>query len=184
MKAKIFILMLLVTISLGAVEVGETVDSFVATSDSDEMWSPDSSEHDYLVVYFYPAAMTFGCTKQACKYRDHKTEFDALNAEIIGVSGDDVSSLQTFKKANNLNFTLLSDKNGNIAKIFGVPISDGGEIEKKIDGKKVTLTRGVTTKRWTFILNTKNEVIYKDDSVNFLADTKNVLKKLKQDLPE
>jgi peroxiredoxin Q/BCP len=62
-----------------------------------------------VVVYFYPAAMTGGCTKQACSFRDDKAVLEALDAIVIGISGDEVQSLQYFKEAHSLNFPLLSD---------------------------------------------------------------------------
>lgn len=165
---------------LFAADVGDDLTPFSSLSDNGELWSSDTINSDYLVVYFYPAAMTFGCTKQACSYRDYKSEFAESGAEIIGISGDEVEALQVFKKAHNLNFTLLSDADGKIARHFGVPVSDGGEITKKVNNEKVILKRGVTTKRWTFILDKKGTIIYKDDGVNPLSDAKNVLKELKE----
>ncbi|MFP4547940.1 MAG: peroxiredoxin [Fidelibacterota bacterium] len=181
LKASLMILFSVVFLVAAELKVGEKVPSFKLSADDGEMWHSDSLESDYLVVYFYPAAMTFGCTKQACSYRDNMSEFEDLNAEVVGISGDEVEALQVFKEAHDLNFTLLSDSNGKVAKLFGVPYSDGGEIEKEMNDEKVTLKRGVTTKRWTFILDNHGKVIYKDDGVNPMADAKNVLKELQND---
>ena len=163
-----------------AANVGDTVSPFSTLADNGKIWASDSLDSDYLVVYFYPAAMTFGCTKQACSYRDKKSEFAELNAGIVGISGDEVEALHVFKQVHNLNFTLLSDSEGKIAEHFGVPTSDGGEITKEVDGKDVVLKRGVTTKRWTFILDKKGKVLYKDDGVNPLNDAKKVLEQLQK----
>lgn len=157
-------------------EVGSKVPSFTATTDKGETWK--SSAHTgqkILVVYFYPAAMTGGCTKQACSFRDDKTALDKLDVEVVGVSGDLPEGLQVFRKAHNLNFTLLSDPDGEIAKIFGVPLHKGGSIQRTIEGHDVTLTRGVTASRWTFIIDKKGEVVYKNDHVNAAEDSKNVI---------
>lgn len=73
-----------------------------------------------VLIYFYPKAMTPGCTVQACSLRDHHSEFDPLNTEIIGISPDPVSRLKKFALRDNLNFTLLSDENHVLAEQFGV----------------------------------------------------------------
>jgi peroxiredoxin Q/BCP len=132
-----------------------------------------------LVVYFYPAAMTGGCTTQACAFRDDQAEFKALNTMIVGVSGDSVQNLAWFKQANNLNFPLLADPDGKIAKAFGVPTRDGGEIVRTVGDEEVTLVRGVTQSRWTFIIDKNGTVIYKDTDVNAGQDSQNVLEFLK-----
>ena len=175
----ILILTIVVTFLFSSdLKPGDKIESFEAKNESGDLWNSDSSEAKYLVVYFYPAAMTSGCTKQACSYRDNLSEFENLKADIVGVSGDEVEALQVFKKSHNLNFTLLSDSDGKIAKLFGVPFSKGGEIKRKVDDKEVILKRGVTTKRWTFIIDNSGEILYKNAGVNPLADAKNVLKKL------
>ena len=108
-------------ISKGLVN-GEKVSAFEAFGDDGKLWkSSDVVGKDFLVVYFYPAAMTGGCTKQACAFRDHKAKLKEIGAQVVGVSGDEVEGLKYFKIAENLNFTLLSDIDGKIAKIFGVP---------------------------------------------------------------
>lgn len=71
--------------------------------------------------------MTGSCTKQACAYRDDKVSFDALNVTVVGVSGDEVKNLEYFKNAYNLNFPLLSDNVGSIAKLFGVASKNGAK---------------------------------------------------------
>ena len=153
-----------------------SISNFTTTSDNNKVWKSTEVKSDFLVVYFYPAAMTGGCTKQACAYRDLKTSFDRLNVSIIGISGDEVKNLQQFKKSNQLNFPLLSDPSGKIAKIFGVPTKNGGSINKEINGEKFLYTRGTTTERWTFILNKKREIIYKNSQVNAVNDSETVKK--------
>jgi peroxiredoxin Q/BCP len=73
-----------------------------------------------LVLYFYPKDDTPGCTKEACSFRDHKGDIEAAGAEIVGVSMDTAESHQKFTAKHSLNFPLLSDRDGAIAKAFGV----------------------------------------------------------------
>lgn len=74
-----------------------------------------------LVLYFYPKDDTPGCTRQACFFRDQYEEFKDLGAEVIGISGDSVKAHEKFAKTYNLPFTLLSDSNKKLRKLFGVP---------------------------------------------------------------
>jgi peroxiredoxin Q/BCP len=73
-----------------------------------------------LVVYFYPKDETYGCTKEACSFRDQYEDFTAAGAEVIGVSRDDADSHASFKQHHRLPFTLLSDPGGNVGKAWGV----------------------------------------------------------------
>lgn len=73
-----------------------------------------------VLAYFYPKAMTPGCTTQACALRDSKAELDALNVEVLGISIDPVKRLPKFIERDNLNFTLLSDEDHAVADQFGV----------------------------------------------------------------
>lgn len=74
-----------------------------------------------VVVYFYPADETPGCTKQACAFRDSYEKFKKAGAEVVGISGDDPSSHKAFAKKYRLPFTLLSDEGNKVRKEWGVP---------------------------------------------------------------
>ncbi|EXB38195.1 Peroxiredoxin Q [Morus notabilis] len=74
-----------------------------------------------VVVYFYPADETPGCTKQACAFRDSYEKFKKAGAEVIGISGDDVSSHKAFAKKYRLPYTLLADESNKVRKEWGVP---------------------------------------------------------------
>jgi len=129
-----------------AADVGQKAPDFEATDDQGQSWK--SSDHvgkGVLVVYFYPAAMTGGCTKQACGFRDDMKTLKAKGVDVVAVSGDEVRNLELFKKVHDLNFTLLSDEDGKVAKAFGVPLKAGGVFKSKIDGKVELLKRGVTS---------------------------------------
>lgn len=160
--------------------VGEKVPEFKAPADDGSTW--DIKKYlgkNIIVVYFYPAAMTGGCTKQACSYRDHRDDLLSAGVVVVGVSGDKTENLRLFKQAENLNFTLLSDEKGDIAKAFGVPVSDGGTIKRTVGGTEHELVRGVTTKRWTFIVGKNKKIIYRNESVNAEKDTEEVLNFIK-----
>tara|TARA_R110001583_G_scaffold41362_2_gene131673 strand:+ start:5762 stop:6331 length:570 start_codon:yes stop_codon:yes gene_type:complete len=155
-------------------EIGDKIDEFSGLDDQGTIWESANVKSDFLVVYFYPAAMTGGCTKQACAYRDDKASFDALGVTVVGISGDEVKNLKYFKDSYQLNFPLISDTEGIISKIFGVPVNKGGEITREINGENFLLVRGITTPRWTFVLNKEREIIYRNAEVNAEEDSKNV----------
>lgn len=164
-------------------KVGDKAPEFKTLADDGSTWKvKDHLGKMFIVVYFYPAAMTGGCTKQACAYRDFKTEIDNANAVVVGVSGDNVEGLKLFKKAHNLNFTLLSDESGEIATKFGVPLRDGGTISREFEGQTFDLVRENTPARWTFIIDKKGNIAYKNTEVNASNDTKEILLFLKNNL--
>ena len=73
-----------------------------------------------VLVYFYPKAMTPGCTVQACGLRDSKNELANLNVVTVGISIDSPARLSKFAERDQLNFTLLSDEDHSVASAFGV----------------------------------------------------------------
>jgi len=73
-----------------------------------------------LVVYFYPADETYGCTIEACSFRDQYEDFVAAGAEVVGISRDDTLSHAKFKANHKLPFTLLSDPGGKVARAWGL----------------------------------------------------------------
>ena len=108
----LFILVLMLAASattaaavVDTLQVGDTAPGFAANDQDGGLWKlEDHLGKGYLVVYFYPAAMTGGCTKQACGYRDQKGGFDNMHVEIVGVSGDPVKNLKYFQEAQQLNW--------------------------------------------------------------------------------
>src|SRR3954447_9548336 len=78
-----------------------------------------------LVVYFYPKDETYGCTVEACSFRDQYEDFTAAGADVIGVSRDDAPSHASFKANHRLPFTLLSDPGGKVADAWGVKATLG-----------------------------------------------------------
>lgn len=177
----LFILPVFAMFAQQALSVGDKAPQFEAKADNGSTWNVrDFLGEKFIVVYFYPGAMTGGCTKQACAYRDHRDDLQQAGVEVVGISGDKVESLKLFKKAENLNFTLLSDEKGTIAKAFGVPTGAGGAIKRTVEGTEYELVRELSTKRWTFIIGKNKKIIYKNESVNAEKDTEEVLNFLKQ----
>jgi peroxiredoxin Q/BCP len=158
-------------------KVGDPAPTFEATDDQGKTWK--SANHvgkKVVVIYFYPADMTGGCTKQACGFRDDQQKLLDKGIEVVGVSGDSVKNHQLFKKYEKLNFTLLADEDGAVAKKFGVPVGPGGVAKVKTpDGDPLELKRGVTEKRWTFIIGKDGKIAYKDTDVKPAGDSKKVL---------
>ena len=177
---------ILITFSLNlsgqnTLSVGDKVPVFKAPADDGSTW--DLKKHvgkNYIVIYFYPGAMTGGCTKQACSYRDHRDDLKDAGAEVIGISGDKPENIKLFKEAEKLNFTLLSDEKGEIAKIFGVPTSGGSAFKRTIEGKEYEVVRDLTIKRWTFVVGKDRKILYKNESVNPEKDTQEVLNFIRQ----
>jgi thioredoxin-dependent peroxiredoxin len=162
-------------------KVGDQAPSFTAKDADGNLWkSEDHVGKRNLVVYFYPAAMTGGCTKQACSYRDRLSSFKQSDAEIVAISGDETDSLKVFRQAHGLNFTLLSDPKGEVARMFGVPVKEGGTITQSVDGKDVELKRGVTAARWTYVIDKSGRIVYANSEVDAANDSEAVLAVLKE----
>jgi thioredoxin-dependent peroxiredoxin len=73
-----------------------------------------------VVLFFYPAAMTGGCTAESCHFRDLAAEFAEVGAHRVGISPDGVTKQRQFSEANGFDYPLLSDVEGEVAKQFGV----------------------------------------------------------------
>ena len=160
-------------------KVGDAVPAFQSVDDAGKPWS--SADHvgkKVLVVYFYPASFTGGCTKQACAFRDDQKALEEKGAQVVGVSGDAAKTQELFKKEHNLAFTLLADEKGDVAKAFGMAPKAGGKAKVKAGGQDAEFTRGVTAARWTFIVGKDGKVVYKNTKVNAAEDSKAVLEAL------
>jgi len=103
----------------GFVKVGASAPAFNLLDQNGKPVKLDQFSNKIVVLYFYPRAMTPGCTVQACGIRDKEKEFDKLGAVILGVSPDKPESLQKFIDKEKLNFTLLSDPEKETAKSYG-----------------------------------------------------------------
>src|SRR6478609_9583662 len=112
-----------------------------------------------VVLFFYPAAMTPGCTKEACHFRDLASEFVAVGAQRVGISTDSVDKQAQFADKQKFDYPLLSDTDGRVATQFGV--------ERGLLGKLMPV------KRTTFVIDTDRtvlEVISSEFSMDTHAD--------------
>jgi peroxiredoxin Q/BCP len=101
-------------------EAGTPAPDFQARNQRSEAMSLSNFEGKNLILYFYPKAMTPGCTTQACGLRDSKAELESVNAVAVGISPDAPERLQRFIDKQDLNFDLLSDEDHQIAEAYGV----------------------------------------------------------------
>src|SRR5260370_41933643 len=85
------------------VKMGDPAPVFESTDDQGSAWkSADHVGKKILVVYFYPADLTGGCTKQACSYRDDMSKLTEKGVEVVGISGDSAKNHEVFKKVHKL----------------------------------------------------------------------------------
>ncbi|MBB5787088.1 peroxiredoxin [Jiangella mangrovi] len=125
-------------------DAGDTVDDFVLP---DQSGTPrrlsELLASGPVVLFFYPAAMSRGCTAEACHFRDLSAEFAVAGAQPVGISADAVERQQAFDSGNDLGFPLLSDPGRTVAAQFGVARRFGA----------------LPVKRQTFVIGTDARVL-------------------------
>lgn len=102
------------------VDIGKPVSDFTATATGDTTVSLSTLRGQHVVVYFYPKASTPGCTTEGGDFRDRKSDFDAANTLILGVSRDGLRAQENFKAKQDFNFELISDKDESLCALFDV----------------------------------------------------------------
>nr|WP_297349279.1 thioredoxin-dependent thiol peroxidase [uncultured Glaciecola sp.] len=105
---------------MNTLKVGDKAPQFTLKNQSDDAVSLADHAGKKVLVYFYPKAMTPGCTIQAQGLRDIKSDLDKHNVVVLGISPDAVKRLPKFIEKESLNFTLLSDEDHAVADAFGV----------------------------------------------------------------
>ena len=100
-------------------EVGTTAPGFTLMNQDGESISLSDHLGKNVIVYFYPAASTLGCTKQGCDFRDNINSLKSANYTVLGISPDKQSKLKKFHVNQKLNFDLLSDENSEVQKVYG-----------------------------------------------------------------
>ena len=127
---------------MSTLQTGQPAPDFTCATDGSGELTLSELRGNYVVLYFYPKDDTPGCTKEACGFNENLQEFKGLNAEIIGVSKDNVSKHDKFKEKYALNFTLISDEDGTVCEKYGT------WIEKSMYGRKY-----MGIERATFLIN-------------------------------
>ncbi|GAB1660153.1 thioredoxin-dependent thiol peroxidase [Mannheimia haemolytica] len=107
-------------LQMNILQAGDKAPKFTLQNQADEPVSLSQFAGKKVLVYFYPKALTPGCTTQACGLRDSKSELDELNVVVLGISTDLPKKLAQFVEKKALNFTLLSDPDHQVAEAFGV----------------------------------------------------------------
>ena len=100
-----------------------------------------------VVLFFYPAAMTSGCTREACHFRDVAADYRAAGVQRVGISRDPVAKQKQFADLHGFDYPLLSDTDGAVAQTFGVA---RGRLGAKL---------GAPVKRWTFVIGPDRRVV-------------------------
>ncbi|WP_068398473.1 thioredoxin-dependent thiol peroxidase [Kribbia dieselivorans] len=116
----------------GRLQPGDVAPEFALPDDAGTPRSLSDLRGRKVIVYFYPAAMTPGCTKQACDFSDNLEDLQGLGYEVVGISPDKPEKLARFRAKENLTITLLSDPEKETLSQWG---AFG---EKKLYGKTVT----------------------------------------------
>ncbi len=146
---------------------GETAPPFTLPDADGKEVSLSDFRGRKVVVYFYPAAMTPGCTTQACDFRDNLGEFADAGYAVVGISPDKPEKLAKFRDAEGLSFPLLSDPSRAVLEAYGA------YGEKLMYGKRVT---GVL--RSTFVVDEKGVL----EAAQYSVKAKGHVAKLRRDL--
>jgi peroxiredoxin Q/BCP len=128
-------------------EPGDKAPTFTLPDADGKTVSLSDYKGSRVIVYFYPAAATPGCTKQACDFRDSLAELNGAGLDVVGISPDKPEKLAKFRDAEGLTFPLLSDPERKVLAAYG---AFG---EKKMYGKTV---QGVI--RSTFVVDEKGKI--------------------------
>jgi peroxiredoxin Q/BCP len=106
---------------------GDVVDDFELPDETGTMRRLSTElQNGPVVLFFYPAALTKGCTAESCHFRDLKAEFAAVGAQRVGISTDTVEKQKEFSDKHEFDYPLLSDSDGTVAELFGVKGGFGG----------------------------------------------------------
>jgi peroxiredoxin Q/BCP len=140
-----------------SLKVGDAAPVAAATTDTGDSLDLGDvyKKHNYTLVWFYPKALTGGCTSQGCSLRDAAADLAKHDVAVIGVSVDPVEKQKEFKEANHFPFPLLADTDRAVMKAFGQGDSGMAKREAYLikDGKIVYKDQGVTTKQAENVLN-------------------------------
>jgi peroxiredoxin Q/BCP len=120
---------------------GDLAPDFTLPDQSGTVVSLSGLRGQTVVLYFYPKALTAGCTTQACGVRDHRVDYERAGAVVIGISPDPVRRVKQFDDKHGLRFPLLADEDHAVAEAYGV------WTEKSMYGRKY-----MGVERTTFVI--------------------------------
>ncbi|OMF37234.1 peroxiredoxin [Paenibacillus sp. FSL H8-0548] len=132
-------------------KVGDRVPNFKLEASNGKTVELADYAGKKLVIYFYPRDMTPGCTTESCDFRDYNGQFGANNAEVIGISPDDLASHEQFVDKHELPFLLLSDTEHTVSELFGVWKLRSWKDEEFMGIERSTFLldeKGVIAKEW------------------------------------
>lgn len=143
--------------------IGAPAPEFELPDQTGQLHSLEDYRGQWIVLYFYPKDETPGCTTEACAFRDNIFEFEQLNAQILGVSFDDVSSHKAFAEHHDLPFPLLADTSGKAAEAYGV---------------KTRMLGMTVAKRQTFLIDPAGHIAKHYESVDPDVHSRDVISDL------
>ncbi len=140
-----------------ALKVGDQAPAVSATTDAGTTLNLADvyKKNNYTLVWFYPRALTGGCTKQGCSIRDASAELKKLGVAVVGVSTDPVEKQKEFKEKNNFDYPLLADTDKKVVKAFGQAGLVAASREAYLidrSGKIVYYDKGQTEKQAEMVL--------------------------------
>ncbi len=145
--------------------VGTSAPEFELSDQNGQLHSLEDYRDQWVVVYFYPKDETPGCTTEACEFRDNIFAYKDLNAQILGISLDDVESHKAFAENHGLPFPLLADVEGDVSTAYGV---------------KTRMFGMTVAKRQTFIVGPDGTIAKHYEKVTPADHSKQVLADLKE----
>ncbi|MCU1413060.1 MAG: peroxiredoxin, partial [Microbacteriaceae bacterium] len=148
-------------------EIGQKAPTFTLDDQDGKSVSLDDFKGKKVIVYFYPAASTPGCTTEACDFRDNINSLKSAGYQVLGISKDPIGPLKKFQEEQGLNFPLLSDEDLSVHNAYGA------YGEKSMYGKTVT-----GTLRSTFVLDENEDVVLALYNVKATGHVASLRKKL------
>jgi peroxiredoxin Q/BCP len=163
--AAIFIGLSSLGIANDDIMIGQPAPEFELPDQNGQLHSLEDYREQWIVLYFYPKDETPGCTTEACEFRDNIFAYRNLNAQILGVSLDDVESHKAFAENHGLPFPLLADTDGSTSAAYGV--------KTRMFGMSVA-------KRQTFIIGPDGKIAKHYEKVDPAEHSKQVLSDLEK----
>ena len=150
--------------SIHSIKLGEQAPFFLLNGynknyPNKKQWAIDDFAGEWLVLYFYPKDFSSGCTLEAKGFQDNLAKYENLNSSIVGISADNEEEHESFCESTKLGYTLLSDRNGLISKLYDSWLKP-------------------YSKRNTFIINPEGIVVFKWIGVRPLGHAQEVLEEL------